>query len=96
MKILQNSSCIPKQLGYFEGMNKTKPVEKMEIAIAIREEAMKHPENYGWQAFIECYTLDELADFASDHKTVKSGIRFAAKIAKIRSERESDATSEVF
>lgn len=75
---------------------KKQPAEKMEIAIAIREEAMKHPEHYGWQAFIECYTLDDLAEFASDHKTVQSSLRFAAKIARIRLEREQDATSEVF
>jgi hypothetical protein len=77
---------------------KNQIAETMEMAIAIREEAMKHPEDYGWQAFIECYTLDELEKFVTEcgTKTVKGAIKYAAKIARIRSERESDVTSEVF
>lgn len=66
-----------------------------EMAQAIREEAgkEKHANSYGWTAFLECYTPEELRRFVTDCecKTVGEAVHWAHRIAEARNEQDAAA-----
>jgi len=65
-------------------------IEKLK-AIASRNYA----EGYGWQVFVECYTNDEWDRLVSDFGTYSEAEAFVHRLARIMTERNEDACSEI-
>lgn len=69
---------------------------KDKLVQAVRDHALEHYEDGGWDVIIECYSDEEIAEEIGKARTPKGAIAKFAIPVSIWAEREADARNSAF
>lgn len=69
---------------------------RAELVVAVRDHAMKHYEESGWDYVVECYTDADIINAIGDATTVALAVERVGSIVRILDERRRAVMAEVF
>lgn len=61
-----------------------------QLVEAVKQHALDHYEEDGWDYLVECYSDDEVAELIGDAKTVEEAIAAVGEIMKIKDDYRKD------
>jgi len=69
---------------------------KPEIIAAVREYALAHYEDGGWDVIVEAYDDEQIADVIGQVQSLKAAIAKFAVVIDVYSDRQADARNSAF